>query len=125
MTIYINENGDITESNMLFKLSKMAYLKNLQQGKLFMNKLNFYKNCETEGMGDEEEGLIGKISSGVLLVDEAEIGEVKNCSFYAYDDSPVFCLASVPMSKISDNKYARMFYNNNKTHFLYFWIFIL
>lgn len=105
MRMYFDENDNLADSNLLLKISKIKHLKTLQQGVLYMNTLGSFRKYESEGMGDKEEGLLCKGSDFIVSINGSEISDVKNTAIYCYDKIPIFCIVSVPLTKVNDKEY--------------------
>lgn len=105
MWLYFDDKDNIADSNLLFKIGKMEHLRELKNGSLYINKLSSFRKYESEGLGDKAEGLFTRFTEGTLYVNGIKVGEVKNGATFLFDNSPVFCIASVPLKKVNDNGY--------------------
>ena len=105
MWLYFDDEENIVDSNLLFKIGKMEHFTELKNGSLYMNKLSSFRKYETEGLGDKEEGLFTRFTEGTLYINGIEIGEVKNGETFMFNNAPVFCIASVPLRKAEEKKY--------------------
>lgn len=106
MQIYFDkESNKLVSSNLLLKISKIEYLQELQNGKLYMNMLSSFRRYEQQGMGDNEEGLFAQYNEGALLIDGVEFANVKNIKAYAFDKNPIFCIMEIPLIEIQPGHY--------------------
>lgn len=105
LRIYVDKNNNIIGSNLLFRVSKMKYLEDLRDGKLYINKLSFFRKYEKEGIGDKEEGLLLYRETAAMSVDEQEDFDIKGLRVYVADNNPVFCFGSVTVKEVSPGIY--------------------
>lgn len=91
------------ESNILIKITKKKYAADIQAGKLYMNKLGYFRKLEQDGVGDDQEGLMGAAQNGKMIRNGEVVAEILDIKTYL--DFPVFCALSVPLTKVGDNKY--------------------
>lgn len=105
LRIYVDENNNIIGSNLLFRVSKMKYLEDLRDGKLYINKLSFFRKYEKEGIGDKEEGLLVYCETATMSVNGREYFDIKDLRAYTADDNPVFCFGSVTVKEVSPGIY--------------------
>lgn len=104
MKVWPDENGNII-SNMLVKVQSMEHLKEFQQGHLYMKNLKFFCDAEKNGVGDEEEGLVGCFSSGKLLIDDIVVADVGEITIRTYEKAPIMCFIDVSLVKIEQGRY--------------------
>lgn len=100
VSMYSDSNGNIVESNLLAKVTKLEYAKSIQSGKLYMNNLSFFRKLEEDGVGDDQEGLIASGQTGTGYYKGQKLFDIKNLKTYV--DGPVFCTMSVPLAKNAD-----------------------
>ena len=106
MKMFFDTDGNLTDSGILLKISKLEYLEDLRRGKLYMNRLDTFRKFEQEGLGDKEEGLVGHFPKGTMSISDTVIADVKNISLYAFNKNPIFCITSIPLMKTASNKYS-------------------
>lgn len=116
--IFVDENNIITGTNLLFRVSKMKYLKDLQDGKFYINKLSFFRKYEKEGIGDKEEGLLVYCKTATMSVNGMKFADIKDLRAYTADDNPVFCFGSVPIKEVSPGNYEYVFDKKIFTDFI-------
>ncbi|MGN1158250.1 MAG: hypothetical protein ACI4TK_18925 [Agathobacter sp.] len=105
MKMGVDENGNIVRSNLLLKIQKITHLKQLQQGKLYMKRLDFHRKNEREGAGDADEGLVAYYPTATLTIDGVEIADAKDVRLHAFGDHPVFCCFSVELEKQNEHEH--------------------
>lgn len=102
VSMYHDPCGNIVESNLLAKVTKIEYAQYIQSGKLYMNNLSFFRKLEQDGVGDEQEGLIASGQIGVGYYNGQKLFDIKNLKTYV--DGPVFCAMSIPLLKSTDSE---------------------
>jgi len=105
MRMFCDETGNIVESNILVKISKIKYLEEIRSGKLYMKTLEFHRKNEKEGVGDDEEGMLMHFPKATLKIDGIEVGYAKDCKMYILGDRPVFCCLNVELERVSNNNF--------------------
>ena len=105
MRMFCDETGNIVESNILIKISKMKYLEEIRCGKLYMKTLEFHRKNEKEVAGDEEEGMLMHFPEAILKIDGIEVGYAKDCKMYILGDRPVFWCLNVELERVSNNNF--------------------
>ena len=100
VSMQVNMDGNIIESNLLAKVTRIEYAKDIQAGRLYMNNLSYFRKLEEDGIGDDQEGLIASGQTGTGYYKGQKAFDVKNLK--AYMDGPVFCAMSIPLSKNVD-----------------------
>ena len=105
MKIIFDDAGNIVESNMLIKIQKIEYLKQIQDGRIYMKNLDFFRKMEQCGVGDEKEGLLAEFCEGEVIFNGMVIAGVKNISTNLYANSPVLCLFRPKFERINENHY--------------------
>ena len=96
-----------TPISILCKVAKIEYLKQLQKGLVYMNRLDFYTKSENQKNGcgflDREEGMLYK---GVDLTIDDNKGrsiEIKNTDVHTGMSYPAFCCTDLIIPEISGN----------------------
>lgn len=105
--IAFDAQGNITESNLLAKVTKLKYAEDIRAGKLYMNPLSFFRKLEMDGSGDKQEGLLASGSSGFIKYKGEIVAEITNIRTYL--DFPVFCTLSVQFVRNENNHYKFIF----------------
>ena len=100
--MFTDDSGNILESNILLKVTKREYAEDIRAGKLYMNKLSYFRKLEQEGIGDEEEGLIDTAEKGIITCKGQPVIEVRNIR--TFFNCPVFCTLSVPLKRQEDGR---------------------
>ena len=100
VSMQVDTDGNIIESNLLAKVTRLAYAKDTQAGRLYMNNLSYFRKLEEDGIGDDQEGLIASGQTGAGYYKGQKVFDVKDLK--AYVDGPVFCAMSIPFVKNAD-----------------------
>lgn len=100
VSMQVDMDGNIVESNLLAKVTRIEYAKDTQAGRLYMNNLSYFRKLEEDGIGDDQEGLIASGQTGIVYCREEKLCGIKNLKVYM--DGPVFCAMSIPLRKDAD-----------------------
>lgn len=104
ISVITNENAEIIESGMLYKLLKKEHLSDFKNGRIYMNSLSYYTKVEEDAIGDKREGLAFFGSKGKILYKDEVVALCKNVNVYTNLNKPVFC-TSIPYFNKNGNKY--------------------
>ena len=105
MNVQIDQNGNVVESNILIKIQKIEYLKQIQNGVLYMKNLDFFRKLESKGIGDSKEGFITEFKSGQLLANGVVIADIFKANISAFTKCPVFCFMSIKLETVETGNY--------------------
>ena len=97
-----NDSEEILYSNFLAKVTKTKYAEDICSGKLYMNKLSYFRKLELAGVGDDREGFLCEGTSGYIMFNGEIIGECSN--LMAFLDFPIFCTMAVSFTKTGYNR---------------------
>ena len=100
--VYTDENGIVLDDAILIKVTKMEYIPSLLDGKLYMSTLSKFRKMDQDGVGDDQEGLLGIMPSGIMQYNDMDIADVKDVHVYL-NNHPVFCTLAVPLKKVSED----------------------
>lgn len=95
-------NEEILYSNLLTKVTKIKYAEDIRSGKLYMNKLSYFRKLEHTGVGDEREGFLCESASGYIMLNGEIVGECSNITTFL--DFPIFCATAVSFTKTDYNR---------------------
>lgn len=105
MTVFFDDDGNLIESNLLVKIQKIEYLKQIQQGQIYMKNLRYFNKLKQDGIGDDKEGFLADFTGGELIFDGVVIAEVKVASVSLHTYSPVFCLFNPKFECVGAGQY--------------------
>jgi len=102
--------------------TNIEYLEDLQQGKVYMNGIEYFRKLEQEEKGDENDGSV-KLTEGLdLIINEKykDIVNLKNDRICLSKNYPIFCLSCIDGEFLNNKEYLKLFRDNFGKHMFVF-----